>query len=79
MNTLCYVFIRFLYRYEQHLRTVKMNGIRKGAITGVFLGFLFLVIFCAYGLVRITSFFSIFLLSDRYDCVGLLVWSEACS
>ncbi|CAF1240166.1 unnamed protein product [Rotaria sordida] len=37
-------------RYERHLRTVKMNGIRKGAITGAFLGFLFLIIFCAYAL-----------------------------
>ncbi|CAF3112647.1 unnamed protein product [Rotaria sp. Silwood2] len=36
--------------YEQHLRTVKMNGIRKGAITGAFLGFRFLIIFCAYAL-----------------------------
>ena len=55
MDTPSYVFICILHRYEQHLRTVKINGIRKGATTGAFLGFLFLIIFCAYALVRVAS------------------------
>ncbi len=59
------VVFRILYRYERHLRTVKISGIRKGAITGVFMGFMSFIVYSAYALVCIPSPLSVCLRHDQ--------------
>ena len=41
----------FYYRYEKHLRSAKISGIRKGGLNGMLMGMVWLVIFCIYALV----------------------------
>lgn len=38
-------------RYEKHLRSAKISGIRKGAFNGALMGAIWFLIFCIYALV----------------------------
>ncbi|CAF4068150.1 unnamed protein product, partial [Rotaria sordida] len=37
-------------RYEEHLRSAKLSGIRKGGLNGILMGIVWLLIFCVYAL-----------------------------
>ncbi|CAF1309030.1 unnamed protein product, partial [Rotaria sordida] len=37
-------------RYEKHLRSAKISGIRKGALNGILMGGIWLIVCCAYAL-----------------------------
>ncbi|CAF1041540.1 unnamed protein product [Rotaria sp. Silwood1] len=39
-----------LKRYEKHLRSAKLSGIRKGGLNGMLMGGIFCLIFCTYAL-----------------------------
>ncbi|CAF4073550.1 unnamed protein product, partial [Adineta steineri] len=39
-----------LKRYEQHLRSAKISGIRKGVLNGTLMGTIFCLMFCTYAL-----------------------------
>ncbi|CAF0784747.1 unnamed protein product [Rotaria sordida] len=39
-----------LKRYEEHLRSAKLSGIRKGGLNGILMGIVWLLIFCVYAL-----------------------------
>ena len=39
-------------RYEKHLKSAKISGIRKGAFNGMLMGVIWFIVFCTYALVQ---------------------------
>ena len=39
-----------VYRYEKHLDEAKRNGIKRGAVNGLTMGFMWFLVFCIYAL-----------------------------
>jgi hypothetical protein len=46
-----FIYVFVFDRYEKHLTSAKISGIRKGALNGILMGALWFIIFCTYALV----------------------------